>query len=166
MTPKAIASYKPQSKCKHFNEEGSNFDCDILTECWCCLEKKPCSFYKGKDGVKQTKHVPYSYSARGKITAEMYAKMKAYHYDRSWADVARKFGVTKKQIEVARKKYDQSDVKEVAGRKRYTDEVLKKAVHMHTDGMDWRSIGLALGHSGDALQKRITKDRKKGIYHY
>jgi hypothetical protein len=164
MTLKSRAEFYPQTTCQFFKEYEKNFDCRALTECWCCLEKKPCNFYKSKRGVPQEAHKDWHYeSGKKQITEEEFQKIKTYHFGRSWAKAAEKYGCTVKQVWLARQKYDPDGDKGATPRPKIPDDVLVKALRMRKDGMNWQTVGEKLGYSGATIAKRLKNDAERGI---
>lgn len=170
-TPKAKAVFMPQYECEFFGENHKSYECGALDQCYCCLEQKPCSFYKGS--APQTKHIGFSVTdehAHGKKKvipkSTMLAMQADYERGMSWKAISLKYGISRRQIDDARCYYQMPFQRTKRnGMRVISDEDLDWAVKAHEDGMDWIHISKKLGFTRAAIREKLRRDADRGIYH-
>ncbi len=164
---KTKAEYLPQIHCQFLGgHDGLLAECTALTKPYCMVESRPCPFYKGKGGVRQSAHIPSGYTPKG-ISETEYRKAEYMWYiqDLTWKQVSEKTGISMASLRTAREKYPPKYAKPPKNPNAFPEATLRKAMAMYQDGMSWNYIGKKLGHSGSAIKDRIDKDRSRGIYH-
>ena len=170
-TPKNKAVFEPQYECEFFSENHKSYECGALTQCYCCMEAKPCSFYKG--AAPQTKHEGFpvvdehSHGKKKVIPKPTMLAMQA-DYDRgmSWKAISMKYGISTRQITDARAYYQMPFEKRRRNHTRViTDDDLDWAVRAHEDGMDWNHVAKKLGFTWAAIRGKLRRDADRGIYH-
>ena len=171
-TPKNKAVFEPQYECEFFSENHKSYECGALDQCYCCLEAKPCSFYKGS--APQTKHEGfYATNENGKgrkkvlPKATMMAMQADYDRGMSWKAISLKYNISTRQITDARAYYQMPFEKRRRNHMRViTDADLDWAVKAHDeDGMDWNLIAKKLGFTRAAIREKLRRDADRGIYH-
>ena len=170
-TPKADAIFEPQIECNFFHEGHKSYECSALIQCFCCLEKKPCRFYKGS--TPQTKHEGFPVldeHGHGKKKVipkpKMLAMQTDYERGMSWKAISLKYGISTRQINDARCYYQMPFENRRRNHTRViTDDDLDWAVKAHEDGMDWNHVAKKLGFTRAAIREKLRRDADRGIYH-
>lgn len=170
-TPKNKAVFEPQYECEFFSENHKSYECDALDQCYCCLEAKQCSFYKG--AAPQTRHEGFpavdehGHGKKKVIPKPTMLAMQA-DYDRgmSWNAIAQKYNVSKRQLTDARTYYRMPFQTARRNHTRViTDADLDWAVKALDNGMDWNHVAKKLGFTRAAIREKLRRDADRGIYH-